>query len=390
MGGLSMFIFKRSSRNHTDKSVSGHFEDNYITLFGKHLPVMETVDKFLRQLPPEEMERLKRMLVQQLLERKVLEKWKYNGRYVVSVDGSGLFSFDYKPYEGCPYKVSKTGKVSWQAYVVEAKIICGNGLNLSIASEWLENSEDVGGKQDCEQKAFARLAKKIKALYPRLPVIITADALYPNLSVFDICKQNGWHYILVLKEGSLKSLWQEVHFLYPLQEHTNAQQRTISKKTSGYLREKSMFINGIDYHHHKLNWVEYQLYYDQSTPHQYFAHITNMDIDNENVWDICRHGRMRWIIENQGFNTQKNNGYDLEHKYSRKHLWAMKNYYELLQMAHMINQLTEKLIKIKEAMKQAGHTLKSIVEDMISAMKKQIIEGREIQQALEKNKQLRY
>lgn len=390
MAGLSMFIFKRTSRNHTDNGCGGHFEHNYITLFGMRLPIMETVDEFLRQLPPEEMERLKKVLVQQLLERKVLEKWKYDGRYNISVDGSGLFTFDHKPYEGCPYTESKNGKVTWHAYVVEAKIICSNGFNISIASEWLQNSEDVNAKQDCEQKAFARLASKIKALYPRLPVIITADSLYPNQTVFDICKANNWDYIFVLKEGSLKSVWQEINSLYPLQEGVNAQERVIEKKATSYLKEKSMFINDIDYHDHNLSWVEYKLFYDDSKPHRYFAHITNMNINWKNVWDISSHGRMRWTIENQGFNTQKNGGYSLQHKYSRKYLWAMKNYYELLQIAHMINQLTEQLNKVKAAIKQAGHTIKSITEDVISAMKKQAIEADEIQQTLRQNKQLRY
>lgn len=68
----------------------------------------------------------------------------------------------------------------------------------------------------------------------------------------------------------------------------------------------------------------------------------------------------------------------------------MKNYYELLQIAHMINQLTEKLIKVKQAIKQSGRTLKSIVEDMVAEMKKHIITIREILLILNQNKQLRY
>ena len=35
----------------------------------------------------------------------------------------------------------------------------------------------------------------------------------------------------------------------------------------------------------------------------------------ENVWDIMRGGRARWKIENETFNTLKNQGYHLEHNY---------------------------------------------------------------------------
>ena len=52
-----------------------------------------------------------------------------------------------------------------------------------------------------------------------------------------------------------------------------------------------------------------------------------------------RGGRQRWREENEGFNTQKHNGLNLEHAYSHE-CWAA--YYFLLQIAHMLLQLLEK------------------------------------------------
>lgn len=77
MAGLSIFIFKRQSRNHADCSVGGHFGLNHITLFGMRLPLMDTVNDFLHQLPPDELERLKHALIEGLLKRKVLDKWRF-------------------------------------------------------------------------------------------------------------------------------------------------------------------------------------------------------------------------------------------------------------------------------------------------------------------------
>jgi len=168
------------------------------------------------------------------------------------------------------------------------------------------------------------------------------------------------------------------------------QDRVLKKEKDGWVIEKSMFINNIQYKGHSLNWIEQEERYDQHNPHKRFVHITDIKIDKKNAWDISTNGRLRWTIENQGFNTQKKQGYALQHKYSRKHLGAMKNYYELLQIAHMINQLTEKLITVKKAIKQSGRTLKSIVEDMVAEMKKHIISIPEILLLLKQNKQLRY
>ena len=112
MAGLHIFIFKRGSRNNADKGISGNFEDNYIKLFGLRLPIMDTVHIFLKKLPPEELEKIKQILVQRLVEKKVLSKYRYNKRYIVGIDGTGMFSFDQEPFSGCPHKTSRNGKIT--------------------------------------------------------------------------------------------------------------------------------------------------------------------------------------------------------------------------------------------------------------------------------------
>jgi hypothetical protein len=73
-----------------------------------------------------------------------------------------------------------------------------------------------------------------------------------------------------------------------------------------------------------------------------FEYVTNIEPDRENVISLTAGGRLRWKIENEGFNTQKCGDYELEHKYCRNSYTGMKNYYTLLQIAHLINQLVEK------------------------------------------------
>lgn len=93
--------------------------------------------------------------------------------------------------------------------MLEAKIYFGDNLVCSIASETIENSEeyisqsDEAVKQDCESKAFVRLAAKIKQKFPRLPIIITADGLYVTKTVLQICKDYHWDYVIRYKEGCI-------------------------------------------------------------------------------------------------------------------------------------------------------------------------------------------
>jgi hypothetical protein len=258
MAGLCMFIFKRGSRNNMDNLVSPGVEKNFTTLFGIRLPIMDTVHVFLKGLPPSALESLKQVLVSKLIEKRVLDKFRFLSRFIVAIDGTGVYSSDQEPFTGCPHKTTKNDKKSWQVYVLEAKIVCSNQFSISIATVWLQNADDIDQKQDCEQKAFIRLAQKLKGLYPRLPMIIAADSLYPNNTVFDICQKNGWNFILTFKEGCLKSVWEEVLLLYPLKMKENLQTKILQKDQVGWMIEELMFINTIDYKKHQLNWLEYK------------------------------------------------------------------------------------------------------------------------------------
>ncbi|RLD69622.1 MAG: hypothetical protein DRI87_09415 [Bacteroidetes bacterium] len=92
-----------------------------------------------------------------------------------------------------------------------------------------------------------------------------------------------------------------------------------------------------------LNWVEctetIEKYETEEKNTKRFVHLTDMIIDRTTAVQISYTGRLRWKIENEGFNTQKNQGYNLKHKFSRVSLIAAKNYYQCIQIAHIINQL---------------------------------------------------
>lgn len=366
MAVICMFLYKRGSRNSMDNTLNkGYCAKNLEQIFGCVLPDLDTSDKLLRKLAPVELEEIKQKLVSRLITRKVLNNFRLLGLYyVVAIDGTGVQSFKEEPYPECPYKTSKNGVCTYTASVLEAKIVCSNGFSISIATEWLKNSTDQEfNKQDCELKAFVRLADKLKSLYPRLPVIIAADGLYPNQTVFDICNKNNWSFIFTFKDGNLKSVWEEIASLKKI---GGKEEKKEYKADSSYrIVEDYTFINDLEYKKYILNVVETVISKkhknNDSQKEEYFAHITNMSISEDNCSLISHTGRLRWKIENEGFNEQKNGGYKLQHKYSRTSFNASQNYYQCLQIAHMINQLAYKANKIKE-MITSNDTLKSFTE----------------------------
>lgn len=345
-GGIAMFLFKEGSRNaiNNDRK-EAKFSKNYQRLFKLRLPHMDAVDDLFKVFKEGELEQLKAALVGSLIEQRVFRKFRFLGRkYNITVDGSGMANYDYRHCDACLTKSSKGGKITYFHNVMEAKLVTSNGFSISLATEWISNEgKSEYDKQDCELNAFKRLAVKIKHYFPRLPILITADGLYPNQTFFNICLQNGWDFIVTLQDKSLKALQEEINWL----KRTDAKQVQIfrANKTER-ITYQYHYLNNLEYRKYRVSWVEcietiVNIKSGETTENR-FVHLSNLLIDNNTVEAVSDEGRLRWKIENEGFNTQKNGGYGLEHKYSRTNFNAMKNYYQSLQIAHIINQLATK------------------------------------------------
>jgi hypothetical protein len=191
------------------------------------------------------------------------------------------------------------------------------------------------------RQAFGRLAAKLKQLHPRLPICLTADGLYPYQGFFDTCTANQWAFILTFKDGNLPSVWEEVRALQPLCPTQQRYERRLESRQR--IEQDFRWVNDIDYRGHRLHWLECRetvshLERTERTDTR-FVHLTNLKLTDATVAVLSRTGRLRWKIENEGFNTQKNLGYALQHKYARVNWQGAKNYYQCLQIGHLINQL---------------------------------------------------
>lgn len=92
-----------------------------------------------------------------------------------------------------------------------------------------------------------------------------------------------------------------------------------------------MYLNRLQVGDHRLSWLMWKEIGNT------FSWITNIEIeDTGTATRLQEVGRLRWKIENEGFNTQKNLGHGLEHKYSRIDFSATKNYYQCMHIAHLI------------------------------------------------------
>ena len=350
------------------------------------IPHCDTINDVFEKVKVEEIEEIIKDIITKLIRGKILTKFLVRNKYYhIIVDGTGLATSRKRYNKNCLVK-NKTDKngnkyQEYSTYVLEAKLVVGN-MVFSIGSEFVENSNNKNFihrkiskykklekktynkkedkrknlsyqkyKQDCEIKAFERLAKKIKKNYPRLNILISGDALYANQKVIDICMKNKWKYIIRLKEGAIPTLYKEFEKIVSEENECNV--------------DKYEFVTKIAYKDYETNVIRYK---DKETE---FTYMTDLPITNKNIESSIIVGRKRWKIENEGFNIQKNGTFDIGHLYS-KNAVAIKVHYLMIQIAHIIRQLVEngsielksQKLKIKEISQLIKKTLTSTIVDI--------------------------
>jgi hypothetical protein len=291
---------------------------------------------------------------------KALDDGRFQGDFIAAVDGTGYLSFSHHHCDQCLTQKHASGTISYLHPVLEAKLLTATGLAVSLASEFIENppgrtpADYQGQKQDCELKAFDRLAATLKAAFPQLRLCLNFDSLYACGRVFALCRQHGWHFVVTFKEGRTPELWQEFQALLKLSPQQQLA-TTLPDKTHRVYR----WVEGLPYRDsEKRDWTLGAILCEETAPSgekTTFAWLTNWAVNRDSVIAIADQvGRLRVKIENEGFNVQKNSGLNLEHVFSQN--WnRAKAYYYLLQIGHLLLQLLHHNSLHQALAKEYGH-----------------------------------
>lgn len=233
--------------------------------------------------------------------------------------------------------------------MLELKLIA-NKMAVSIISEMIRNEDKRNGnetdediknknadeiKQDCELNASRRLIPKFRETYPRLPVRLIADSLYPSISLIELCEKENIEYIFVLKDKKIPTLLRDFYELVSMPEGNRELMEDEEKITL------TLWENEIDYREKKINVIRQIIKNKKTEKYSIWMWITNREITKKNLYKIIYCARLRDYIENQGFKEQKvTSGIDLEHVYS-KNINAIKVIYTIIQITHLILQIIE-------------------------------------------------
>lgn len=340
---------------------------NLLEIELEEIPHYDTINNVFEKLEMGELRKIQKYMINRLIRSKMFNKYRFRDKYFqIVVDGTGIMSFKERHCKHClkrTYNKEEENEYSiYYHYVLEAKLVAGD-MVISIDSEFIENEDENVEKQDCELRAFYRMAKRIKKEYPRLPIIISGDALYACEPVISICKENKWEYILRLKEERLKLLGEEINCLERAEKEEN-------------LKYWNNLKYGEIHNQRETNVIKY--YDKRGAKTTEFLWITSFKITEKNKKEIVYFGRQRWRIENEGFNMQKNGTFDIEHIYSMNYN-AMKAHYFFIQFAHTIRQLLEKGMKYITELKMCKKEVSAAITQTLTNINTNLTEPKRIQ-----------
>jgi hypothetical protein len=283
-----------------------------------------------------------RSVFRQLQRGKKLESMTLlDGHYLISGDGTGFYSSSKVSSPYCLKKTHRNGVETYYQQMYVAAVVHPDRREVTPFFPEMITRQDGSGKNDCERNAARRFYEALRREHPRLKAIVTEDALSSNAPHIQDLTRLGFRYILGVKPG-------DHQFLFDLVDEAILQDKvTEFHHADAEDPEKLHFFRYINQvplnqSHQDLlvNFLEYWQV-DKNNRITKFSWVTDLEITKENAEAIMRAGRARWKIENETFNTMKNQGYNLGHNYGlgQKNLSAV--FAILMMLAFLVDQVQQ-------------------------------------------------
>jgi hypothetical protein len=311
----------------------------------------------LDDVPPADIQGAMPSLIATMQRSKALEQWKFfDNKYLIPLDGTGFFSSNEIHCAHCTQKVHNKGKkgeyISYHHNMLVGTIAAPDMRQvLPLFYEPIVNA-DGDTKNDCELNAGKRWLMGFRKSYPQLPSIVVGDALYANGPFIQDLKHNRCSYILGVTDKGHKHLFE--HFWAgegeDIGEYTTTELSKNKKQRShvSYRWMHTVPLN--DTHPDILVTVVYYKVTDEKDKIVYKGSwVTDLEVSSENVHQFVKAARCRWKIENETFNTLKNQGYNFEHNYGHGNNNLSNNLAGLMLLAFLIDQILQTMnLEFKE------------------------------------------
>ncbi len=281
----------------------------------------------------------------QLQRGKALEPFVFHqGAYLLSLDGTGYFSSKKIHCDCCLQKKNhKTGEITYQHQMLAAAVVHPDHRQVIPLAPEPIIKQDGDNKNDCERNAGKRLLEKIRAEHPNLRLIVVEDGLASNAPHVRELKRLDMHFLLGAKPDDHEHLFDAVSQAETAGRVTTLRWTRDDKKETvtceiRFAHDLPLNKSNLDL---RVNFLQYTEYASEGSIRRRFSWVTDLKITRDNARHLVRGGRARWKIENETFNTLKNQGYHFEHNFGHGEQHLSVVLAMLMMLAFLVDQTQE-------------------------------------------------
>lgn len=302
---------------------------------------------------------------------KILEDFRFLGKYLISLDGSGYFSSTAIHCPNCCTRHYKNGQITYQHQILAAALVHPDSrIVFPFAPEPIIKS-DGQEKNDCERNAAKRWIEKFRREHFLLPATILADGLSSNEPFVTILRESGLSFILVAQESDHKYLFDWLNAAdkedAPTLDETT---KDGTYKTWQYMKDVPLNSAKDTCRVNVVRYIE-----TKGGNIRTWVWVTDLEVNEKTARQIARGGRCRWKIENETFNTLKNQGYNFEHNYGHGNKYLSTLMAHIMLLAFFVDQILQGLDKQFQACYAKMKSKASLWERMRSVLIHYILES---------------
>jgi hypothetical protein len=338
MSAFALFSLKSPSLLAFDKERT---EGNLHRVYGmERVPCDTAMREILDPVEPASLRPLFTDIFRALQRGKALEELVFvEGHHLLALDGTGYFSSQQIHCASCLETHHRGGTITYRHQMLGAALIHPDQRAvIPLMSEPIVK-QDGTSKNDCERNAAKRLITKLRQDHPHLKLIVTEDSLSSNAPHIEVLRAHNLHYILGVKEGNHTFLFKQVAAAEQagrVLTYDRDDAKTGLRHRFRFVRDVPLNEANVDL---RVNFLEcWEWDRDQG---QHFSWVTDLRVNKGTVYQLMRGGRARWRIENETFNTLKNQGYHFEHNYGHGYQHLSVVFAVLMMLAFLVDQVQQ-------------------------------------------------
>lgn len=282
-----------------------------------------------------------REMLRRLQRSKQLERYRYLPQgFLITMDGSEYFNSEKVTCRRCLKRRKSDGRLEYYHQILQPALIHPELRQvLPLAPQFIRR-RDGTDKQDSETEAGKRFVALLRGEHPQLKAVLVGDSLYSTRPFIATITGHRFSFLLVAKPEDHRHLFEDIEGL----RRGGLLQRLESAQPKGkhFVYE---WVNGVALGAEStspvVNFVQLTILDAQGRTTYRCSWVSDIPIDAQTVEKLVRAARARWKIENEGFNTLKNQGYHLEHNFGHGHQGLSEILFLLNLLAFLLHQIQE-------------------------------------------------